>query len=99
MSAHEAVNLPDFGVGEPRVRLGDGHEPAVAPDAEGVVGEQARPLARPRLGVDQYGVDRIRRDLPLPPVAALASYAVRRGAALEREPFGVPCAALFAHRP
>ena len=72
-------------VRQPRVRLGDRHELAGVPDAEGVVGQEARAPAAARLRVDQHGVDRVRIDLPLPPVAAPSSDAVRRRPALEHQ--------------
>jgi hypothetical protein len=69
VAADEGVDPADLLVGQPRIRLGDGDEPVAVPDAEGVVGVEAGPLAAAALGGDQDGVDGERVDLPLPPVA------------------------------
>ena len=71
-----AVHLRDFVVREPGVRLRDRDELALVPDAEGVVGQEARASTASGLRVDEDRVDRERIDLPLPPVAALSSDAV-----------------------
>ena len=46
--ANESIDFADLGVGQPRVRLGERHQRAVVPHAEGVVGIEARPAAVPR---------------------------------------------------
>src|SRR5688572_21212372 len=86
--ADEGVDLADLLVGESGVRLGEGHELLALPEAEGVVGEEARALARSLLRVDEHRVERVRLDLPLPPRALGATHAVGRVAALEHEALG-----------
>src|SRR6185369_14270322 len=66
------------------------------PDAERVVGVEARALAVAALRVDEHRVERVRLDLPLPPVAARASHAISRIAPLEHEALGALLAALRA---
>ena len=76
VTADPLVQIGDFLVRQSRVRLGDWHELAVVPDAERVIGEEARALAAARLRVDQDGIDGVRIDFPLPPITALASDAI-----------------------
>src|SRR5688572_25848316 len=96
--ADPLVHLVDLVVREAGVRLGDRDELALVPDAERVVGQQTGAPAAPRLRVDEDGVDRVRIDLPLPPVAALAADAVRRRSALEHEALHCPRARVGAKR-
>src|SRR3954467_5587697 len=76
------VHLRDFVVRQARVRLGDGDKLSLVPDTERVVGQQARPSSAARLRIDQHGINRVRIDLPFPPVSAAPPYAVDRRAAL-----------------
>ena len=58
--AHPGVELADLLVGEARVRLGHRHQLALVPDREGVVGEEVRPPAVPRVRVEQHRVDAVK---------------------------------------
>ena len=60
--------------------MANGTSSVALPDAEGVVGEEPRPPAAARLGVDEHGVHRERVDLPLPPVAPPPAHPVDAGA-------------------
>src|SRR5213075_2829236 len=75
---------------------GERHQLLALPEPEGVVGEEARALARALLRVDEHGIEGVRLDLPLPPVAARTSHAVVRAAPLEHETLGAFLAALRA---
>ena len=76
----------ELGVGEAEVGLADRQQLARrAPDAEGVVGVEARALAVAALGVHQHRVDEVRVALPLPPEALGAAGDVGAVAALQHD--------------
>src|SRR5258705_3404624 len=81
--ADEGVHLADLLVGEAGVGLGEGDELALLPDAECVVGVEARALAVALLRVDEDGVERGRLDLSLPPLPPRPPHPVGRIAALQ----------------
>src|SRR5438552_3245651 len=94
--ADERVDLADLLVGETRIRLRERHQLVAIPQAERVVGEEARALAVARLRVDEDGIERVRLDLPLPPHAARPADAILRIEALDHEAFRSMLAALRA---
>ena len=72
----------------PEYALAIGTSRPVVPDAERVVGVQAGPLAAAPLGGGQHGVDGVRVDLPLPPIAPLPADPVGRLPPLEHQALG-----------
>src|SRR5207237_1282970 len=96
--AAPAVELIQLLVRQPRVSLCDRQQLALVPHREGHVGENVRAAAISGLRVHEHGVDRVRIDLPLPPVAARPPAPVRRVAALEHQSFHRTLARLAAER-
>src|ERR1700687_3858747 len=72
VAADEGIHFADFFITQAGTGLGERHELAVVPDAEGVVGEEAGAAAVARLRVNEDRIHRVRLDLPFPPVAAAA---------------------------
>ena len=87
---HDPVEFHDLRIGQARIGLGHRHQPAVVPDAEGVVAVEAGAATVSRLRVEQHGIDLERLDLPLPPVTADAAHAVGTRSPLEHESFHTP---------
>ena len=79
MAANPSIDFENLFVGQARIRFGDGHEfgVAVGPDAEGVIGKQARAPAVTGLGGDHHAIERVRLDFELPPQARWAAGLIR----------------------
>src|SRR5262249_28741214 len=92
VSPDPAIDFRNLLVRQPRVGLRNGHQLAVVPQAEGVIGQQTRTFATARLRVDEYRINRVRLDLPFPPGAALPAHPVRGVPAFQHEPFDIALA-------
>src|SRR5690606_26297377 len=85
MRADPAVELEDFPVVQPRVGLGNRHQPITVPHTEGVVGIQRAAPPVTALRVQHHRIDGEWVDLPFPPVAPLATVPVGRSPTFEHE--------------
>src|SRR5579883_665703 len=87
VAADERVHLADLLIAQPGIGFGERNQLAVLPDAERVIRKQAGAASVARLRIDQDAIDRVRIDLPFPPVAAAPAHTIRRAQPLQHEAF------------